>query len=306
MKLAGVLPVLMAIPVFAQSAAQSSTQRGTRIAQVQTVPLGDGPVSTGMIVSGSARFGDIPAGARLAGPAPKAEFETWVEQPSRDYAESVVTGFTGIERQPGKAAIHRFVRDNFRNAYLTYTMVLEAVPGTETFRVSFSDAAFPYPVPQILRDGETVALTLAADPRIGRRMVDYVRVGTGTLRPRQEVARDVYAVDAELTITQPRLRINGVEQQAASLPAVSAPVVWVYIPGHGRFELSFKPRAAEGFERAGEVSENSLVLLSGGNIFRIDCADRIATGSGTYNIYARKEPSESSTDSTRFMTGRGK
>ena len=101
----------------------------------------------------------------------------------------------------------------------------------------------------------------------------------------------MYAEDAELTITQPRLRTNGVEQPAASLPAkVSAPVVWVDIPGQGRYDLSFKPRADQGFERAGEVAENSLVFSMGGNIFRIDCADRIATGSGTYNIYARKEP----------------
>ena len=90
-----------------------------------------------------------------------------------------------------------------------------------------------------------------------------------------------------MTITQPRLRTNGVEQRAESLPAkVSAPVVWVDIPGQGRFALSFKPRADQGFERAGEVAENSLVFSLGGNIFRIDCADRIATGSGTYNIYA--------------------
>jgi hypothetical protein len=26
-----------------------------------------------------------------------------------------------------------------------------------------------------------------------------------------------------------------------------------------------------------------------GNIFRIDCADRIASGSGTYNIYAKRD-----------------
>ena len=247
-----------------------------------------------MPFAGPARIGDLPEAARATSgtPAvtPKAEFETWVEQRSRDYAESVVTGFTDIERAPGKATIHRFVRDNFRNLYLTYTMTFEPIAKTDTFRVTFTDSAVPYPVPQILRDGETIALTLAADARTGRRMVDYIRVGTGVMKPRQDVARDVYAEDAELAIRQPRLRINGVEQRAGSLPAtVSAPVVWVDIPGQGRYDLSFKPRADEGFERAGEVAENSLVFSSGGNIFRIDCADRIATGSGTYNIYARKD-----------------
>jgi hypothetical protein len=290
LKLAGFLSVLLAIPAFAQS-----SQFGTRIGQVQTAYLADIPSPVGTIsVTGAARFGDLPARPTDANEAPvypKADFETWVEQRSRDYAESVVTGFEGIERAAGKAAIHRYVRDNFRQTYLTYTMTLESVPGTKTFRVAFTDSAVPVPVPQILRDGETLALTLAADARTGRRMMEYIRVGIGIMPLRQAVARDVYAEDAELTITQPRLRTNGIEQPFGSLPAkLSAPVVGVDIPGYGRYLLSFKPRADQGFERAGEVSDDSLMFSLAGNIFRIDCADRIATGSGTYNIYARKDP----------------
>lgn len=279
MKLAGFPTVLLGVAGFAQSL----TQYGTRIAQIQTVFIEDGP--------------------RGSAPAAHAEFETWVEQLSRDYAESVVTGFTGIERAGGKATIHRFVRDNFRHTELTYTVTLETMPGSETLRIAFSDSAVAYPVPQILREGETIALTLAVDGRTGRKMVDYIRAGTGTMKPRQAVARDVYAEDAELTITQPRLRTNGVEQQAEGLPNItSAPVVWADIPGHGRYFLSFKPRAGEGFEKAGEVEENLLMFSSAGNTFRIDCADRIATGSGTYNIYARRD---SSADPARFMIGSG-
>jgi hypothetical protein len=301
-KLAGFFCVMFAIGASAQSA-----QYGTRIGQTQTVYLRDIPVTPGPTVpfAGPARIGGLPEPApATSGPealTPKAEFESWVERSSRDYAESVVTGSTDIERAPGKATIHRFVRDNFRNLYLTYTMTFEPIARTDTFRVTFSDSAVPYPVPQILRDGETIALTLAADARTGRRLTDYIRVGTGVMHSRAAVSRDVYAEDAELTIVQPHFRSNGVEQRAASLPAkVNAPVVWVDIPGQGRYDLSFKPRADQGFERAGEVAENSLVFSLGGNIFRIDCADRIATGSGTYNIYARKEPNA---DPTSFMIG---
>jgi hypothetical protein len=212
-----------------------------------------------------------------------------VEQRSKDYAESVLAGSTDIERAPEKATIHRFVRDNFRNLYLTYTMTFEPIARTDTYRVSFSDSTVPYPVPQILRDGETIALDLAFDARTGRRMVEYIRVGTGLMKSRKDVARDVYAEDAELTITQPRLRINGVEQPSVNLPVASASVVSIDVPGQGRFALSFQPRVDQGFERAGEVAENSLVFTYGGDTFRIDCADRIATGSGTYHLYARKD-----------------
>ena len=306
MKLAGFFSVIFAISALAQSA-----QYGTRIGQIQTVYLRDIPVAPGPTVpfAGPARIGELPAREAGGTPAvvPKAEFETWVEQRSKDYAESVLAGSTDIERAPEKATVHRFVRDNFRNLYVTYTMTFEPIARTDTFRVTFADSAVPYPVPQILRDGETIALTLAADARTGRRLVDYIRVGTGVTRSRASVPRDVYAEDAELTIAQPRLRSNGVEQRAANPSAkVSAPVIWVDIPGQGRYDLSFRPRADQGFERAGEVSENSLVFSVGGNIFRLDCADRVATGSGTYNIYARKEPGDPPADSAGFTFGASK
>jgi hypothetical protein len=232
---------------------------------------------------------------------PKAEFETWVEQKARDFAESVLTGSTNIEREADKATVHRFARDNFRNLSITYTMTFEPIAKTDTYRVTFRDSAVPVPVPQILRDGETIALTLADDARTGRRLMDYIRVGTGVMRSRSGVPRDVYAEDAELTITKPHLRTNGVEQRAAKPSATaSAPVIRVDIPGEGRFDLSFRPHADQGFARAGEVSESSLMFSVGGNVFRLDCADRVATGSGTYNIYARKVPGEAPSDSAGF------
>ena len=300
MKLAGFFSVIFAISALAQSA-----QYGTRIGQIQTVYLRDIPVVPGPTVpfGGPARIGELPAREVSGTPAstPKAEFETWVEQRSKDYAESVLAGSTDIERSLDKATVHRFVRDNFRNLYVTYTMTFEPIAKTDTFRVTFSDSTVPYPVPQILHDGETIALTLAADARTGRRLVDYIRVGSGVMRSRASVPRDVYAEDAELTIAEPRLRSNGVEQRPGSGPAkVSAPVIRIDIPGQGRYDLSFRPRADQGFERAGEVSENSLVFSVGGNIFRLDCADRVATGSGTYNIYARKEPGDAPADSAGF------
>jgi hypothetical protein len=291
--------MLLALPALAQS----SASYGTRIGQVQTVYLADIPNTAGIIVSGSARFGEAPDAARIAAPAPlpKMEFETWAVHRSREFAESVVTGNSGIERAPGKATIHRFARDNFRNTNLTYTMTVEALSGTELFRVTFSDSAIPVPVPQILRDGEQIALNLAEDARTGRRLVEYIRVGSGVMPARKDVARDVYAEDAELAINQPHLRMNGVEQPSEPV-TLSAPVVQVSIPGQGRYLLSFKPRAAEGFELAGQVEQNSLVFAIGANIVRIDCADRIATGSGTYNIYARKDSTVKSQDDATAVT----
>lgn len=315
MKLAGYLT----IPLAVSALAQSSASYGTRIGQVQTAYLEDLPAGIVNALDISDRFREIVGAARSSGaivgpdgrafaPAPvtkgpRVEFETWVEQRTRDYAESVVTGFSGIEREAGKATIHRFVRDNFRNIYLTYVVTVEAVPDTETFRVSFSDSSVPVPVPQMLRQGETMAVNLFVDARTGRRMVEYIRVGTALMHARQGVSRDVYAEDAELAIAQPRLRVNGVEQPVGEIPStLSAPLVRIDIPAQGRYLLSFKPRAADGFERAGEAAENSVVFSLGGNTFRIDCAERIATGSGTYNIYARRDSASDAAGDPALVT----
>ena len=304
MRLAGSFAVLLALPALAQS----SASYGTRIGQVQAVYLEDIPGTAGIILGGLARFGEVPDSARLKGSAPliRAEFETWALHRSREFAESVVTGNTGVERADGKLTIHRFARDNFRNTNVTYTTTIEALPGANLFRVTFSDSAVPVPLPQILSNGEEIALNMAEDTRTGRRLIEYIRVGSGVMPARKDVARDVYAEDAELAINQPHLRVNGIEQtgveQSSEPITLSAPVVQVNIPGQGRYLLSFKPRASEGFELAGEAAQNSLVFSIGANILRIDCADRIATGSGTYNIYARKDSTAIAQDAATGVT----
>ncbi len=100
-----------------------------------------------------------------------------------------------------------------------------------------------------------------------------------------------YAEDAEFAITQPRVRVNGVASAVAALPpAIRAPVVWVYVPGRGRYILSLRPHPALGFEESGETSGDSLTFTGADvGVFRIDTAERIAAGSGTYIVYVLQD-----------------
>jgi hypothetical protein len=67
-------------------------------------------------------------------------------------------------------------------------------------------------------------------------------------------------------------------------------LLWFYLPGKGRFDLSFKPNP--GFTLAGEVSGTSLVLQDDRNLLRLDSADRIAVaGSAIYRVYLRRDAS---------------
>jgi hypothetical protein len=239
----------------------------------------------------------------LSSLAPCAAFETWAEQQSPDYSESVQTGFTGIDRAPGETILRRFVRDGLRQVYVSYAATVETLPDG-TYRVSFGPSSdqpaadvrgkadwtllspAQYPVPQILRDQDSVRVELYSSSS-SRTLVDYVHVGReDRMILRTEAPRDYYADDAEFSVTQPRFRVNGIACDAVvALPeTIRGPVLWVYIPGHGRYVLSLHPHPDLGFESAGEAAGNSLTFAADGNVFRIDTAERVAAGSGTYTV----------------------
>jgi hypothetical protein len=234
---------------------------------------------------------------------PSAVFETWTAQRSTDYAESAQTGFTGIERSEGKAMLRRFVRDDIRKIYVTYAATVETL-ADGAYRVSFGPSAdelprdlrgkadwqiaapAKYPAPQIVKDEDLVGLELYATGT--RKLVDFIHAG----RPdrmvlRKEVAHDSYADDAELTVTGPRLRVNGVAQEAGAMPeTIRGSELWIYVPDHGRFVISLHAHPDLGFESSGEVTGGALTFWAAdGSVFRIDTADRITSGSGTYTVY---------------------
>jgi hypothetical protein len=243
-----------------------------------------------------------------AQPAPRADFETWVEGIDRQYAESITTG-SQPERQAEKVIIQRWVRDNFRHLYIRYSLTLEMLPKAEnaagTYRATFgdSDAAIPkgidadwktlappeYPVAQIARDGDTIPLPLYINQARGQRLIDYIHLGREAPVLRKDPPRDVYTDAPEFDISQPKFRLNGVEQvlTAPSDPSHGA-TLWIYVPDQGRFDLSFKP--APGFELAGEAWGNSLIFTIDRNLLRLEGAERIAAaGSAPYRIYVRKD-----------------
>jgi hypothetical protein len=247
--------------------------------------------------------------AILVNQRPCAAFETWVEQATSDFAESTQTGITQVERDGGKAIVHRFVRDNMRQLYVSYTVTVETLPDA-TYRVSFGPPADEppaqvpanagwkvlspaiFPVPQIMRNEDSIRLELYSN-HTSRRMIEYFHVGRqDRMDLRKETPHDSYAEDAELTMAGPRLRVNGVEAATPLSGAsgrsetIRGPVLWVYIPGHGRFVLSLHARPQLGIESDGEVAGNSLTFTaSDGNVFRIESAERIAPGSGTYALH---------------------
>jgi hypothetical protein len=146
-------------------------------------------------------------------------------------------------------------------------------------------------VPQVLKEEDSIRLELYSSSAT-RRVVDYIHAGRqDRMTMRKETPRDYYAEDAEFAFTQPSFRVNGVAApSAAAMPETTrGPVLWVYVPGHGRYVLSLRPHSQLGFEEAGEATGNSLTFAADGNVFRIDTAARIAAGSGTYTVHVLRD-----------------
>jgi hypothetical protein len=273
---------------------------------------GAAAVQLATLVAGLANAGITTDGSRIIVPsaqaAPRADFETWVEGIDRQYAESITTG-SQVEKQADKIVIQRWVRDNFRRLFIRYSVTLETRPRAEnaagTYRMTFgdSDAALPkgldaewkvvappeYPVAQIARDSDTIPLPLYINQARGQRLIEYIHLGQKAPVLRKDAPRDVYTDAPEFDISQPKFRLNGVEQvlTAPSDPSHGASL-WIYVPDQGRFNLSFKPAAD--FELAGEAWGNSLIFTIDRNLLRLEGAERIAAaGSAPYRIYVKKD-----------------
>jgi hypothetical protein len=315
-KLAGFLLVLAAIPAGAQSGFEHGHKLGTTVtALMDPGDVREGTPLNAFVTNGAGQASPIQIVIRLEGSAiqpanraagkePCAAFETWVEQATSDFAESAGSGVGGIERTEGKMVLQRFVRDNLRQIYASYTVTVETLPDKGMYRVSLGPPEPPadilgkgdwkvfspakYPLPQIVRDEDTIRLELYSNGT-SRRVVDYIHAGRqDQMVMRKETPHDYYADDAEFAVTQPRLRVNGVASDAiATMPeTIRGPALWVYIPGHGRFVLSPHAHSDLGFEDAGEAAGNSLRFTApDGNVFRIDTAERVAAGSGSYAVY---------------------
>jgi hypothetical protein len=102
--------------------------------------------------------------------------------------------------------------------------------------------------------------------------------------PVRPPSRDFFDADAELVITKPLLKLN---ESVVELPQDPAPIkgkiVWIYVPGRGRYLLSLAPRP--GFSLAGQVGGMSLEFELRNDEIQIDAKERIAEGSAMYNLY---------------------
>lgn len=237
---------------------------------------------------------------------PCIQFDAWLERLPSDIAESVTAELSNIERTDSRITLQRRVRDNLGQVFVSYSVTVEKLPEAGAYRVSFGDSSAPpptdlrqkeqwkivapphYPRPQIVRDGDEIRLPLySASGRA--ELVDYIHTGRpDKMAKRDDAAHDAYSLDAAFTLARASLTVNGNAVPSGNVPAtLSGETPWVYVPGFGRFLLSFAPHP--GMEWLGEVHGQLATITSAGNLLRIHSAERIAAGDAAYNVYGSQD-----------------
>jgi len=221
----------------------------------------------------------------------------------------------------------RIVLDESTHTYVGYELLIEPQPsggylatfgklGITPLELSSSQPSTDrswtnQPIPSIpksrvLQEGETMSIEIFVDPTTGDKLLDDVKINPPrspamrfqtppmVARPVPTVsgtARDFSPADAELQLTQVRtVTLNGNPQGQLIPPNVHGPLVWLYLPAHGRFILSLVPRADLGFTKAGEVRGGVILFTLGKDSVMLESMRQIATGDTAYNLYVLHDP----------------
>jgi len=157
--------------------------------------------------------------------------------------------------------------------------------------------------PRLFHEGETLSIELFVDPSTGDKLIDDVRINppaparflpvppaqAAQQRPVPTISGDPHdfaASDADLQIFLPRaVIVNGADQASIALRNVRGPLVWLYLPDHGRYVFSLTPRAGLNFVKEGEVRGGVLLFTAGKDSIVVECAAPMAPGNGPYHLY---------------------
>jgi hypothetical protein len=153
-----------------------------------------------------------------------------------------------------------------------------------------------FPAPQIVRNGDTIAMDLMVSPDGRERIVDYIHFGFGTTPKPAAAAKAVpqdFTIDdgpAKLVLDQADVYIDGQKFNGYVVIYASRPgaTMWFYFPGQGRYLLSLAPH--EGFAKAGAVRATIITFAAEGHNYEIRLTDPIAGSEKAWNLYVMHDP----------------
>ena len=262
---------------------------------------------------------------------------TYVLQPwSAAHQHVSIEGLSDVMHTDAKDGspdtFHRVFVDPVAQAYWGYDLEVEPLPETGTARLRFRPLSLradqlpkdyhprqvpdvatfrPLPSPQLpsgtFQSGQVIAVDVMRNPATGQKVVDYIEVEFEPVYTAAKAEpRDFEVSDVLLHISDPSLRVNGTDVPAVFTIAdrsLKSPLVWLSIPGHGRFLLSLCSYAGYGFQKPGVVSGFGLSFSWKGDRFDLFSRVPITEPIGNWNLYVLPAPSASADVGQGFAYG---
>jgi hypothetical protein len=214
--------------------------------------------------------------------------------------------------------IHRMLADAAGNYVFGYDVLIEAVPASKTFTIAvgpldsqietkLQSSALPHTSiatlpqsaePQILDDGDSFALDLLVNQKMGVKIVDVVKVSFDRSNLWDDNPRTLprdFTLDAvPLRVIDFRLLVDG-NLVAAGKPGTkfSGALIWCYVEGAGRFIFSLVPREGFQFQKVGIVADNRIEFTLKGKHYEWLSSEPILPSGGSWNLWMLHDPTYS-------------
>lgn len=149
--------------------------------------------------------------------------------------------------------------------------------------------------PQVLEDGDALALDLLINQETGVKIVDVVKVSFDRSqlwdRPPATVPRDFTLDAVELRLKEHRLLVDG-NLVSAGKPgsALAATLLWFYLEGKGRFIFSLVPREGYDFQKTGLIADNKIEFMWKGKRYELESSALVLSQEGLWSLWVLHDP----------------
>ena len=233
-------------------------------------------------------------------------FRTMVEPPTnlpemRSFGGGVSDGKQAVQRYMWNdsiyfgydVAVSRTGAGDYQVAFLP-----SSISPQRTLGKALTAAPQPrFPAPQIIHDGDTIALDLFVSPDGKHKIVDYIQIlsperaepqpAGATGEPRDFTIDDVpvkFDIGPRMSFWIDGRKFDG----ESGFTGKAGATFWVYFPGHPRYILSLAP--APGFEKAGAVLDNTIQFAADGHQYEIRFSGPLAGAGNAFNLYMTRDP----------------
>lgn len=144
----------------------------------------------------------------------------------------------------------------------------------------------PVSAPQMLADGETVALDLLVNSQIGIKIADKVRVASSRDMLMEFPVRDFTLKEIHLAARASYLKVNDESFTVGNrLKRYDGSLLWFYLPEKGFFVVSLEPHEGYNFQPTGILNGNKISFRDGDNQYEWNSSEAFLPIEGAWRVW---------------------